>query len=151
MENRAEYGENLFKSGCTCAQAVVCAYADVLGLDRTTLLKLSGGFGGGMGRLREVCGAVSGMFMVAGLLYGSDKVGDREAKSAHYKLIQNLAAKFRENNGSIVCRELLGLTRPEGTYVPEERTPEYYKKRPCAGYVRQAIEILEEYGENFNV
>ncbi len=151
MENRAEYGEKLFLSGYNCAQAVVCAYADTLGIEESKLLKLAGSFGGGMGRLREVCGTVSGMFIVAGLLWGSDKVGDREAKSAHYKIIQDLAAKFREINGSIVCKELLGLTRPEGTYVPEERTPEYYKKRPCAKYVRQAIEILEEYGESISV
>ena len=151
MENRAEYGKELFLQGYSCAQAVVCAYADVLGIDEPKLRRLASSFGGGMGRLREVCGTVSGMFMVAGLLYGSDVVGDRELKSAHYKLIQDLAAKFREKNGSIVCRELLGLTRPEGTYVPEERTPEYYKKRPCAEFVRQAIEILEEYGEGRNV
>ncbi len=151
MENRAEYGKELFLQGYSCAQAVVCAYADVLGIDESKLRRLASSFGGGMGRLREVCGTVSGMFMVAGLLYGSDVVGDRELKSAHYKLIQELAAKFREKNGSIVCRELLGLTRPEGTYVPEERTPEYYKKRPCAEFVRQAIEILEEYGEGRNV
>lgn len=151
VENRAEYGESLFRGGCTCAQAVVCAYADRLGIDESTLLKLSGGFGGGMGRMREVCGAVSGMIIVAGLLYGTDKVGDREAKSAHYKLIQELASKFRAKNGSIVCRELLGLKNPEGSHVPEERTAEYYKKRPCAQLVRQAVEILEEYGENLNV
>ena len=151
VENRAEYGECLFKKGYNCSQAVVCAYADRLGIDESTLLRLSVSFGGGMGRLREVCGAVSGMFMVAGLLYGTDKVGDRELKSSHYKLIQELASKFRAKNGSIVCRELLGLDRTEGSYVPEERTAEYYKKRPCAGLVRQAIEILEEYGENMNV
>lgn len=151
MDNRAEYGVELFKEGCSCAQAVLCAYADVLGVDRKTLLKIAMPFGGGMGRMREVCGAVSGMFMAAGLLYGTDTVGDREAKTAHYKLIQELAAKFREINGSIVCRELLGLARPEGTYVPEERTKEYYSKRPCGGYIRCAIEILEKYREDNGV
>ena len=150
MNDRGEYGVSLFKEGMSCAQAVVCAYEDRLGIERSALLKLSGGFGGGMGRMREVCGAVSGMFMVAGLLYGTDRVGDREAKSAHYKLIQDLAAKFRERNGSIVCRELLGLDRAEGSHVPEARTAEYYKKRPCPDYVRQVIEILEEYGEKIN-
>lgn len=147
MENRAEYGVELFKEGCSCAQAVLCAYADVLGVDRSTLLRLALPFGGGMARMREVCGAVSGMFMAAGLLYGSDDVTDRQAKIAHYKLIQELSAKFRGINGSIICRELLGLERPEGTHVPEERTKEYYEKRPCAGYIRCAIDILEKYGE----
>ena len=101
--------------------------------------------------MREVCGAVSGMFMAAGLLYGTDKVGDGQAKAAHYKLIQELAAKFRGINGSIICRELLGLDRPEGTHVPEERTKEYYAKRPCIRCIRCAIEILENYGEDKSV
>lgn len=95
--------------------------------------------------MREVCGAVSGMFIVAGLLYGYDDVNDPELKARHYKLIQDLAAKFREINGSVVCRELLGLKKPEGTYVPSERTGEYYKKRPCPQLVECAVNILEEY------
>lgn len=143
--DRAEIGKSLFTEGCNCAQAVVCAYADELGLSRDTLLKLASSFGGGMGRMREVCGAVSGMFMVAGLLYGSADVRDRKAKSNHYKLIQDLAAKFKEINGSIICRQLLGLEKPEVTHIPEERTEKYYAKRPCAEYVRCAIEILEDY------
>ncbi|MGN1097584.1 MAG: C-GCAxxG-C-C family protein [Clostridia bacterium] len=150
MENRAALGEKLFKEGCNCAQSVVCAYADKLGIEREALLRLSSSFGGGMGRMREVCGAVSGMFMVAGLLYGYDDVCDRQAKTNHYKLIQDLAAKFKEINGSIICRQLLGLEKPEGTHVPEERTAEYYKKRPCAEYVKCAIEILEELEESKN-
>ncbi len=145
MEDRVHYSEELFKKGCNCAQAVVCAYADKLGIDEKTLLRLSCSFGGGMGRMREVCGTVSGMFIVAGLLYGYDDITDRSLKANHYKLIQDLAAKFREKNGSIVCRQLLGLEKPEGTYVPEERTEQYYKKRPCCGYVKDAVRILEEY------
>ena len=148
---RADYGENLFREGMNCSQAVLCAFENILDIDRSVLLRISGGFGGGMGRMREVCGAVSGMFMAAGLLYGSDKVGDIQAKTAHYKLVQKLAASFREKNGSIICRELLGLSRPEGTYIPEERTKEYYAKRPCIRYIRCAIEILEEYGEDNSV
>lgn len=144
MQSRAKKGEELFKGGCNCAQAVVCAYADRLGIDEKTLLRLASSFGGGMGRMREVCGAVSGMFMVAGLLYGYDDLTDRAAKAGHYKLIRDLAAKFKEINGSIVCRELLGLEKPEETHVPEERTESYYKKRPCAEYVKCAIKILDE-------
>ena len=150
--NRAECGESLFKSGMSCAQSVLCAYCDELGLDEAVALKIAGPFGGGMGRMREVCGAVSGMFMAAGLIYGTGKVWkDRDEKSAHYKLIQELASKFREINGSIVCRELLGLKAPEGTYVPEERTADYYKKRPCGAYIRCAIEILDKYMEENRV
>lgn len=143
--DRAEKGKTLFTEGCNCAQAVVCAYADELGLDRNVLLKLASSFGGGMGRMREVCGAVSGMFMVAGLLYGYDDVLDHKTKADHYKLIQDLAAKFKKINGSIICRQLLGLEKPEGNHVPEERTEKYYAKRPCAEYVKCAIEILEDY------
>ncbi len=145
MSERSDRGEELFRSGCNCSQAVVCAFEDRLGLDGKTLLRLSSSFGGGMGRLREVCGTVSGMFIVAGLLYGYDNVVDRGLKIDHYKLIQDLAAKFKEKNKYIVCRQLLGLDKPENTYIPEERTESYYKKRPCIQYVRDAIEILEEY------
>ncbi len=145
MSERSDRGEALFRSGCNCSQAVVCAFGDRLGLDDKTLLRLSSSFGGGMGRLREVCGTVSGMFIVAGLLYGYDDVTDRSLKIDHYKLIQDLAAKFKEKNKYIVCRQLLGLEKPEGSFVPEERTESYYKKRPCIRYVRDAIEILEEY------
>lgn len=142
--NRAEKGKKLFESGVNCSQAVMLAFEDELDVDRSVLLRIGASFGGGMGRLREVCGAVSGIFAVTGLLQGPEDPIDREAKAAHYKLIQEMAAKFREKNGSIICRELLGLRAAENSYVPEERTAEYYSRRPCAKYIMSAIEILED-------
>lgn len=114
-------------------------------MDTHTAAVLSSSFGGGMGRLREVCGAVSGMFLVAGILYGYDDPGAREEKAAHYARIQELAKAFEEKNGSIVCRELLGLSVKREEPTPKERTAEYYKKRPCKELVGDAAEILEKY------
>ena len=101
-----------------------------------------------MGRLREVCGAVSGMFMVAGLKDGYSDPTDNEAKAKHYRLIQKLAIQFKKQNHSIICRELLGLSKPEGSPVPEERTESYYKSRPCAELVKSAAKILDQYWED---
>ena len=98
-----------------------------------------------MGRLREVCGAVSGMFMVAGILYGYDSPNDREAKTRHYERIQELAGEFEKYNGSIVCRTLLGLDQQKEKPVPEKRTEEYYKKRPCVELTGMAAAIMEKY------
>lgn len=137
--------EENFKSGCNCAQAVLVAYSDELGIDRNTALKLASSFGGGMGRLREVCGAVSAMFMVAGLKYGYDDLNDPDAKKAHYELIQKLAAEFKQQNGSIVCRELLSLPSGADEPNPEQRTEKYYKKRPCADLCKCACDILDNY------
>lgn len=144
---RKEKAMNLFEEGYNCSQAVFLAFEDVHGLDRKTAANLSSSFGGGMGRLREVCGTVSGMFMVAGLIYGYDDPKDREAKAGHYARIQELAAAFEKENGSIVCRELLGLSVKREAPIPEERTPEYYKKRPCKELAGCAAAILEEYME----
>jgi len=141
----------LFKEGFNCSQSVFLAFEDFYGIDRSTALKLSSSFGGGMGRLREVCGAVSGMFMVAGVLYGYDDPKDYEAKKQHYERIQYLAGKFQEVNGSIVCRELLGLGQGKDVAAPEKRTEEYYKKRPCAELVGIAATIMEEYIEEYGV
>ena len=145
-QTKAERAKQLFGEGYNCAQAVLCAFADECGLDEETAYMLSSSFGGGLGRMREVCGAVSGMSMAAGLLYGYKK-GDAPAmKGAHYKRIQELAAKFREENGSIICRELLeGVPHTGTSPEPEARTPAYYKKRPCAELVAQAAHIMEEY------
>ena len=121
---------------------------DLYGIDRRTALKLSSSFGGGMGRLREVCGSVSGMFLTAGILYGYDSPKDRSSKTEHYKRIQELARSFEELNGSIVCRELLGLDQKKESYVPEERTKDYYRKRPCEQIVGCAAYIMEEYIRN---
>lgn len=142
---RGEKAEALFAEGYNCAQAVVIAFEDLHGLDRETAAKMSSSFGGGMARLREVCGSVSGMFLVAGLLYGYDDPKAKEEKAAHYARIQKLASDFQAEHGSIVCRDLLGLTEKKQEPVPEERTAEYYKKRPCKKIVGRAAEILEEY------
>lgn len=142
---RRERAEGLFLEGYNCAQAVAIAFEDLHGLNRETIAKLSSSFGGGMGRLREVCGSVSGMFMVAGLLYGYDEPESKEKKAEHYARIQKLAEDFSKENGSIVCRELLGLEEKKQTPTPEERTTEYYKKRPCKELVGMAAEIMENY------
>lgn len=135
----------LFKEGYNCSQAVFLAFEDKLNIDRSVALKLSSSFGGGMGRLREVCGAVSGMFLVAGVLYGYDDPKDYDKKTEHYARIQQLAKEFEVLNGSIICRELLGLgTEKEGP-TPDKRTDEYYKKRPCAELVGMAAAIMEQY------
>jgi len=140
----------LFKEGYNCAQAVFLAFADKYDMDETSAARLASSFGGGLGRMREVCGAVSGMAMVAGMLYGYDSPTDYEGKTLHYARIQELAGKFTEVNGSIVCKELLGLEKKEGTHVPEKRTEEYYKKRPCGELVGIAAAILEKFiEENF--
>lgn len=142
MKNYRETAINNFKSGYNCAQSVLLAFADDLGIDKNTALKISSSFGGGMGRLREVCGAVSGMFIVAGLKKGYISPNARDEKAAHYALIQHMAAEFKKQNRSIVCKELLSGATTDPT--PEARTPEYYKKRPCAELVGDAADIAAE-------
>lgn len=144
MEDHAQKAMELFKQGYNCSQAVFAAFSDELNIDMDTALKISSSFGGGMGRLREVCGAVTGMFMAAGMMYGYSDPADREAKKVHYKRIQELAAEFKAQNNSIICRELLGLAPGPDCHIPEKRTPEYYKKRPCAELVGCAAGILAE-------
>lgn len=142
---RREIAMANFKNGYNCSQAITLAFADLLPIDETTLLKMASSFGGGMGRLREVCGSVSGMFMITGLLYGYDGPETGQVKADHYARIQELAHKFEEQHGSIVCREMLGLNTKHDIPVPEARTAEYYKKRPCAEIIGDAAEILEQY------
>ncbi|MEG1656088.1 MAG: C-GCAxxG-C-C family protein [Christensenellaceae bacterium] len=144
MSDRPQNAKENFEKGYNCTQAVVLAYAKEMGLDDETVLKIASSFGGGMGKLREVCGAVSGMFMVAGMLKGYTDITDPEAKKLHYQLIRKMGEKFKNENGSIVCKELLGLKKPETDSNPQERTPEYYKKRPCAQLVYCAAQIIEE-------
>ena len=134
-----------FLDGYNCSQSIVLAFEDVLSVDSSTLSRMASSFGGGMGRLREVCGSVSGMFMVAGLLYGYDGPETGQVKADHYARIQELARRFEEKHGSIVCRELLGLSVRHDVPVPEARTNEYYKKRPCPEVIGDAAEILEQY------
>ena len=135
----------LFEEGFNCAQAVSAAFCDEAGVSKETMVKMSSGFGGGFGRLREVCGAVSGMFMVAGLIYGYDDPKAKKEKADHYARIQQLAAGFTDINGSIVCRELLGLSQKKDEPTPSERTDEYYKKRPCEQLVGIAAALMEQY------
>lgn len=142
-----ERAVELFKQGYNCSQSVFAAFCEECGIDFETALKISSSFGGGMGRLREVCGAVSAMFMVAWIKYGYVDPKDTLSKAEHYKRIQQLAEKFKEINGSIICRELLGLSVRSESYIPEERTEEYYKKRPCAKIVSKAAEIMQEFIE----
>ncbi len=141
--NKGEKAEKLFKNGYNCSQAVLGAFCEELGLNEEVAFRLSSSFGGGMGRMREVCGAVSGMFMVAGLAAGYSDPEDAEAKKKHYALIQEMAKAFADINNSIICRELLGLVEKEGDPTPEKRTDEYYKKRPCAELVKDAAEITQ--------
>ena len=135
-------GEN-FLQGYNCAQSVAVAFSDVTGLEPDFLARMASSFGGGMGRLREVCGAVSGMLLAAGLIYGYGRPGDDEAKRAHYRLVQTLAGRFRERAGSIVCREI--LKNPSTDPNPTPRTEEFYKTRPCTRLVMLAAGILDEY------
>ncbi len=144
-KTRGDKAYELFMSGYNCSQAVAGAFADVLGMDMDTVAKLAGGFGGGMGRLREVCGTFSGIVMVVSVLYGYSDPNDNATKTELYTRIQELAEQFRRDNGSIICKELLGLSKPEGSPVPEQRTSEYYKKRPCPELCRYAADILERY------
>lgn len=137
--------EQNFKNGCNCAQAVLAAFSDLTGLEEETAMRIASGFGGGMARMREVCGAVSGMFMAAGLILGDDNVPSHEHKAALYAELQELAEGFREENGSLLCRELLAGVGTEQGSAPEERTERYYRKRPCAELCRCAAELLEEY------
>ena len=133
----------LFLNGYNCAQAIAVAFSDVTRLDKDFSARMASSFGGGMGRMREVCGAVSGMLMVAGLLYGYDTPGDDVTKKAHYTLVQELAGKFRQQVGSIVCREI--LKNPPSDPAPSPRTAEYYATRPCARMVLTAAQILDAY------
>lgn len=144
MSDVNEKAKSLFKEGYNCSQAVIHAFSDKFDIDLNAMLKLSSSFGGGMGRLREVCGAVSAMFMIAGLKYGYSDPNDFNAKSTHYKLIQYLANEFKKQNGSIICRELLKERETDNTLNPEKRTESYYKTRSCPDMVETAAAIVEK-------
>ena len=143
--SKRELAMDYFTRGFNCAQAVVLAFAEETGQDPATLARLSSSFGGGLGRLREVCGAVSGMAIAAGLLFGYDDPADAPAKAAHYARIQALAGEFEAANGSIICRELLGISQKRDGPAPTPRGADFYKKRPCRELVGMAAEILERY------
>ena len=143
-QERAEQAREYFTSGYNCAQSVFRAYRDITGIDEVLAATISAPFGGGMGRLREVCGAVSGMTMVAGFIAPNSQPNDNENKKNCYATVQALAEEFRAENGSIICRELLGLAQQKDDPTPSPRTGEYYKRRPCAEYVAIAARILGE-------
>lgn len=152
IESRAQRAVDLFKQGFNCSQAVFASCADIYGItDEKLALRLSASFGGGMGRMRLVCGAASGMFMLAGLHNGSATPHDSEGKMANYAFVQQLANEYKSRYGSLICAELLGLA-PKGTTMeylpaealrpkPAERTPEYYQKRPCPEMIAEAVRI----------
>ena len=135
MESRIEKAVELFKSGYNCAQAVFVTYADLYDIDKETALKLSSSFGGGIGGMREVCGAVCGMCMIVGLESGMTIAKDSKQKQENYALVQELAEKFRKENGSILCKQLLGL---------EPGIDAGKKKKPCVEYVRYCAELIEQ-------
>ena len=146
VEEKAARARDLFLAGYTCSHAICGAFAEETQISEDILMRISAPFGGGMGRLREVCGAVSGVFMVLGAIYGDDIHQDRAAKAELYKHVQALAGAFRHENGSILCRELLsGGASTDST--PDARTPEYYKKRPCSALVADAARLLATYLE----
>jgi len=149
MKSRTERAVELFMEGFNCSQSVFAAYADLFGMEKETALRVSASFGGGIGRMREVCGAANGMFLVAGMLTGSVEGKDQVAKKNNYEVVQRLAAEFKkENGGTYICREMLGLSKDGsrvalGNTTPEARTEEYYKKRPCLKTIRGAAAIVE--------
>ena len=146
-----EKARELFIKGYDCSQAVFGAFCDVTGMDEDTALRLASSMGAGMGRMREVCGACSGMFMVCGLLYGYSDSSDNKAKAEHYALIQRMAEMFKEKHGTIICRELLAGLKTDTNPVPEARTEEYYKVRPCLKFVETAAEIMDRIIEEKSV
>lgn len=145
-EERIQLARDYFRKGYNCSQSVVLAFQDVIGADCTTLESLSIGLGGGVGRMREVCGAVSGMAMVAGFLSETPADADNHSrKLTVYKTVQELAGQFSKENGSIICRELLGLRADAATSpVPQKRDESYYKSRPCEAMVACAARLLSE-------
>ena len=142
--SRGDKAYEFFTNGYNCSQAVTLAYSDLFGMEPEHLAKISGGFGGGMGRMREVCGCFSGIVMVLSQVYGYNDPKDTEAKKALYEKIRAAAEQFKKDNGSIICKELLGLEKPEKSVQPEARTPEYYQKRPCPLLCKYAAELAEK-------
>ena len=146
MKNHAETAEQLFKKGYNCAQSVLCAFSDATGYDLDASARMASSFGGGMGRLRQTCGAVSAAALVLGILKGYDDPADYEAKKRHYALVRDFAERFKEKNASINCGELLkqaSLNARSGG-DPDRRSEEYYRKRPCLQLVYDAALILDE-------
>ena len=143
--SRADRAEILFRQGYNCSQSVFAAFADVIGMTEEEAAQLASPFGAGFGKLREVCGAVSGMTMLAGKIAGYSDPADRDGKIRVYKLVQDMCAEFEAKEGSIICRELLGLEKGEDLGEPAVRTEEYYRSRPCVGACRVAADIAERH------
>ena len=141
MSNKVEKAKELFKSGYNCSQAVLGVFCEELGMDFETAVKISSSFGGGMGRMREVCGTVSGMFMAAGLAFCTME----NNKTEQYKIVQELAKRFKDKNGSIICAQLLKGIESSTDPIPSPRNETYYKKRPCIDLVTDAVEIFEQF------
>ena len=143
--DRGERAECYFRQGYNCSQAMVLAFSDLLNLDEAALSRMACGFGGGISRLREVCGTMSGTVMILDLLFGYEGPETGEKKRALYARVQDMAGRLEKANGSIVCRELLGLRQQRDTPEAEARTAGYYQKRPCAGLIAAAARILQAY------
>lgn len=150
--SRGDKAKSYFLEGYNCSQSVALAFADMLDMDKRTIARAVSGFGGGMGRMREVCGAMSGISFVISMLYGYESASDTEGKKRLYSEIQVMGNRFKEDNGSVVCRELLGLEKSGFDHpVPAKRTESYYQKRPCKELVKYAADILEEYINSRNI
>lgn len=152
LEARVQRAVDNFMQGYGCCQSVVAAFADLYNLDDTMAKRIAAGFGGGVGRMRMMCGAVSGVVILAGLDRGQIDGADRKGKSMCYKVVQELLDEFKVQNGSVVCAELLGLKgheKAQSSYVASPRTAEYYKTRPCAAKVESAARIFAEYLMNY--
>ena len=147
MEEKSARARALFEAGYNCAQSVIGAFAEEMGLTLEEAVRLASGLGGGVGRLREICGAISGSALVLGQLHGYDQPGDDEKKAELYGRIQQIAGQFRREYGTILCRELLGEELAGEGYVPEKRTAEYYAKRPCGNYIAYAAGLLQRHLE----
>lgn len=144
--DRKEKAVELFLSGYGCSQAVIGAYCDLFGMDFETAVKVAEGFGGGMGRMRLTCGAVSGMFMLSGLSKSKAQPKDLETRTEVYGTVQQMAEEFKKKNGSIICAELLGVNKPKDNGAsPTIRDKEFFKKRPCVKCVEDCAEIVEKY------
>ncbi|MBR0400111.1 MAG: C_GCAxxG_C_C family protein [Mogibacterium sp.] len=143
--DRSDRAEELFRQGYNCGQAVFAAFSDIAGVTAEEAAKIASPFGAGFGKMREVCGAVSGMTLLAGYLQGYSDPADHEGKKELYALIQNMCREFEEAEGSLICRDLLGLNKGEDIAEPAVRTEEYYQNRPCVGACRKAAEIAEKY------
>ena len=151
LDRRVARAVDNFMQGYGCCQSVVAAFADLYGLDETMAKRIAAGFGGGVGRMRMMCGAVSGIVILVGLDCGQTEGSDREGKSACYKVVQELLEKSKQENGSIICAEILGIQGHEkasSSYVASARTAEYYKKRPCTAKVESAARIFANYLKN---